>query len=107
MWGQPYGSPLEAWLAAPFVAALGPTAEALRLCYFLLGLGAHPRRLRAGARARPRAALPAAVLVACPPPYLLLLSAAAAAAVSRGARCSAAVAAGCSPSASAGVCAAR
>ena len=39
MWGQPYGSPLEAWLAAPFVAALGPTAAALRLCYFLLGLG--------------------------------------------------------------------
>ena len=42
MWGQPYGSPLEAWLAAPFVAALGPTAAALRLVYFLLGLGLIP-----------------------------------------------------------------
>ena len=38
MWGQPYGSPLEAWLAAPLMAAMGARVEALRLCYFLLGL---------------------------------------------------------------------
>src|SRR5437667_314220 len=75
MWGQPYGSPLEAWLAAPFVAALGPTAAALRLCYFLLGLGLIPVAYALGRALDPRAAFPAAVLVACPPPYFLLLSA--------------------------------
>jgi hypothetical protein len=75
MWGQPYGSPLEAWLAAPFVAALGPKAEALRLCYFLLGLALIPIAYALGRALDPRAALPAAVLVACPPPYFLLLSA--------------------------------
>src|SRR5207249_5817211 len=42
MWGQPYGSPLEAWLAVPFVSALGPTSGALRSLYFLLGLGLVP-----------------------------------------------------------------
>jgi len=75
MWGQPYGSPLEAWLAAPFVAALGPTAEALRLLYFLLGLGLIPAAWALARALDERAALPAAFLVACPPPYLLLLSA--------------------------------
>ena len=75
MWGQPYGSPLEAWLAAPFVAALGPSAEALRLLYFLLGLGLIPAAYGLARALDERAALPAAFLVACPPPYLLLLSA--------------------------------
>jgi hypothetical protein len=75
MWGQPYGSPLEAWLAAPFVAALGTTGEALRLFYFLMGLGLIPAAYGLGRALDPRAALPAAFLVACPPPYLLLLSA--------------------------------
>ena len=75
MWGQPYGSPLEAWLAAPFVAALGPTAEALRLLYFLLGLALVPAAYGLARALDPRAALPAAFLVACPPPYFLLLSA--------------------------------
>jgi len=75
MWGQPYGSPLEAWLAAPFVAALGPTAAALRLCYFLLGLGLIPVAYALGRALDPRAAFPTAVLLACPPPYFLLLSA--------------------------------
>jgi len=75
MWGQPYGSPLEAWLAAPFVAALGPRAEALRLCYFLLGLALIPMAYALGRALDPRAALPAAVLAACPPPYFVLLSA--------------------------------
>lgn len=74
LWGQPYGSPLEAWLAAPFVAALGPTTEALRLCYFLLGLALIPVAYALGRALDPRAALPAAFLMACPPPYLLLLS---------------------------------
>ena len=75
MWGQPYGSPLEAWLAAPFVAALGPTAAALRLVYFLLGLGLIPMAYALARALDERAALPAAFLVATPPPYLLLLSA--------------------------------
>jgi hypothetical protein len=75
MWGQPYGSPLEAWLAAPFVAALGTTTGALRLFYFLLGLGLIPVAHGLGRALDPRAALPAAMLAACPPPYFLLLSA--------------------------------
>lgn len=75
LWGQPYGSPLEAWLAAPFVAALGPTTEALRLFYFLLGLALIPAAYALAGRLDGRAALPAAMIVACPPPYVLLLSA--------------------------------
>jgi len=75
LWGQPYGSPLESWLAAPFVAALGPTTEALRLFYFLLGLALIPAAHALAGRLDGRAALPAAVIVACPPPYFLLLSA--------------------------------
>jgi hypothetical protein len=74
MWGQPYGSPLEAWLAAPLVAAMGPRAEPLRLLYFVLGLGLVPMAWALGRALDPRAALPAAVLVACPPPYFLVLS---------------------------------
>lgn len=75
MWGQPYGSPVEAWLAAPFVAALGPRGDALRFFYFLMGLALIPVAYGVGAALHPRAALPAAVLMACPPPYFLLLSA--------------------------------
>jgi hypothetical protein len=74
LWGQPYGSPVEAWLAAPFVAALGPTTEALRLFYFLLGLALIPIVYAIASRLDVRAALPAALLLACPPPYFLLLS---------------------------------
>src|SRR6185436_7776769 len=75
LWGQPYGSPLEAWLAAPFVAAMGTTGEALRIFYFLMGLGLIPAAYGLGRALDTRAALPAAFLVACPPPYVLLLSA--------------------------------
>ena len=74
MWGQPYGSPLEAWLAAPFLAVMGGRADALRLCYFLLGLALVPVAYALARRLDERAALPAAVLLACPPPYFLLLS---------------------------------
>ncbi len=75
LWGQPYGSPVEAWLAAPFVALLGPTTEALRLFYFLLGLGLIPAAYVLAGRMDARASLPAAAVMACPPPYFLLLSA--------------------------------
>lgn len=75
MWGQPYGSPLEAWLAAPLVAALGPTPAALRFVYFLLGLALIPVAYALAGALHPKAALPAAFLLACPPPYFLLLSA--------------------------------
>jgi 4-amino-4-deoxy-L-arabinose transferase-like glycosyltransferase len=75
LWGQPYGSPLDAWLAAPFLAALGPRAVALRLSYFTLGLALVPLAYLLGAALDRRAALPAALLVACPAPYMLLLSA--------------------------------
>src|SRR5207245_7191642 len=46
-----------------------------RLCSFLLGLGLIPVAYALARRLDPRAALPAAVLMACPPPYFLLLSA--------------------------------
>lgn len=74
LWGQPYGSPLDAWVAAPFVAAMGPTTEALRLPYFLLGLALIPLVYFLARGLDSRAALPAALLMACPPPYFLLLS---------------------------------
>lgn len=75
MWGQPYGSPLEAWMAAPVFAAFGSSPETLRAVYFLLGLALVPAAWALGRALDPRAALPAAVLVACPAPYFLLLSA--------------------------------
>jgi hypothetical protein len=75
LWGQPYGSPLDSWLAAPFVAAMGPTTAALRLPYFLLGLALIPVAYALARALSPAAAFPAALLMACPPPYFLLLSA--------------------------------
>ncbi|HSD29159.1 MAG TPA: glycosyltransferase family 39 protein, partial [Vicinamibacteria bacterium] len=75
LWGQPYGSPVDSWLALPFVAAWGCGTEALRLPYFLLGLLLVPLAYALARELHPAAALPAAVLVACPPPYFVLLSA--------------------------------
>jgi hypothetical protein len=75
LWGQPYGSPLDAWVAAPFVALFGPQTVALRLPVFLLSLALIPLAYFLGQRLHPRAGLLAALLLACPPPYLLLLSA--------------------------------
>ena len=74
-WGQPYGSPLDSWVAMPFVAIWGSSTEALRLPAFLLGLALVPLAYGLARLLHPGAALPAAVLVACPPPYFLLLSA--------------------------------
>jgi Dolichyl-phosphate-mannose-protein mannosyltransferase len=74
LWGQPYGSPLDAWVAAPFVAAMGPTTEALRLPVFLLGLALIPIAYGIAKALHPDAALPAAALMACPPPYFLLMA---------------------------------
>ncbi len=74
-WGQPYGSPLDSWVALPFVAIWGYSVEALRLPYFLLSLALVPLAYALARELHPTAALPAAVLVACPPPYFLLLSA--------------------------------
>jgi 4-amino-4-deoxy-L-arabinose transferase-like glycosyltransferase len=74
LWGQPYGSPLDAWVAAPFVAAMGSTTEALRLPVFLLGLALIPIAYGVARALHPDAALPAAVLMACPPPYFLLMA---------------------------------
>jgi hypothetical protein len=74
-WGQPYGSPLDSWVVLPFVAIWGCSTEALRLPYFLLGLLLVPLAYALARQLHPAAALPAAVLVACPPPYFLLLSA--------------------------------
>jgi 4-amino-4-deoxy-L-arabinose transferase-like glycosyltransferase len=74
-WGQPYGSPLDSWVALPFVAAWGATTEALRLPVFLLSLLLVPLAYALARQLHEAAALPAAVLMACPPPYFLLLSA--------------------------------
>ncbi len=75
MWGQPYGSPLDSWVAWPFVALWGGATEALRVPYFLLALGLVPLAYGLARTLDPAAAFPAAVLLACPPPYFLLLSA--------------------------------
>jgi hypothetical protein len=75
LWGQPYGSPLDAWVAMPFVASWGTSVEALRLPSFLLSLGFVVVAFALARELHPAAALPAAVLAACPPPYFLLLSA--------------------------------
>ena len=75
LWGQPYGSPLDAWAAMPFVAVWGHSVEALRLPYFLLSLLLVPIAYALARELHPAAGLPAAVLMACPPPYFLLLAA--------------------------------
>jgi hypothetical protein len=75
LWGQPYGSPLDAWVAAPLVAALGPTPAAVRIPYALLSLALVAAAYRLGELARAGAGLPAALLLACPSAYVLLLSA--------------------------------
>lgn len=74
-WGQPYGSPLDAWVAWPFVVALGPTTLALRLPYLLLSLALIPLADALARRLHPDAGLPAAFLLACPPAYFVLLAA--------------------------------
>jgi len=74
-WGQPYGSPLDSWVALPFVAVWGCSVEALRLPYFFLSLLLVPLAYALARQLHEAAALPAAVLVACPPPYFLLLAA--------------------------------
>jgi 4-amino-4-deoxy-L-arabinose transferase-like glycosyltransferase len=75
MWGQPYGSPLEPWLTAPLFALLSPDTATLRLAYFLLGLALIPAAYLLARSLDERAALPAAVLMACPSPYFLLIGA--------------------------------
>ncbi len=74
-WGQPYGSPLDAWVAAPCVALLGNSVLAVRLPAFALGLALVPLAYWLAARLHPAAAAPAGLLLACPPAYLLLLAA--------------------------------
>ncbi len=56
MWGQPYGSPVEAWVAAPFFALLGSSAATLRAVYFALGLALIPAAWALGRALDPRAA---------------------------------------------------
>ena len=73
-WGTAYGSPLEAWLMSPLVAMLGASALPLRLYYFLLGMALIPLAWALGAALHPRAALPAALVMACPSGYMLLFA---------------------------------
>lgn len=74
IWGQPFGSPFEPTWVAPFVAAFGPSVAAFRLPYFLLGIQLIPLAYYLAGTLTPRAALPAALLMACPAPYLLMLA---------------------------------
>jgi hypothetical protein len=74
MWGQPYGSPLDAWLAAPVLAAFGWKGVGLRLLYGALGLALIPLAAALAGALDRRAALPAALLMAAPSPYFLLLA---------------------------------
>ena len=64
LWGQPYGSPVEAWLAAPWLAAFGATTQVVRWVYFGLGLALVPLAYALAGVLHPAAALPAAVLMA-------------------------------------------
>lgn len=75
LWGQPYGSPLDGWVVAPFVAVLGSTTAAVRIPYALLALALVAVAHALGETARAGAGGPAALLVACPPAYVLLFSA--------------------------------
>ena len=81
LWGQPYGSPLEAWLLAPVLAATGPSAEAVRVFYFVLGLLLVPAAALVARLLDRGIALHAAVLAAAPCAYMLLLGASPAAAL--------------------------
>jgi hypothetical protein len=74
LWGQPYGSPLDAWLALPFLAAFGWGAIALRAAYFVLGLALVALAYLVAWELEPRAALPAGLLMACPSAYMILLA---------------------------------
>ncbi len=75
LWGQPYGSPLDAWVALPFLAVVGWNANALRAAYFALGLALVALAYLVAREVEPRAALSAGLLMACPSAYMLLLSA--------------------------------
>jgi hypothetical protein len=74
-WGQPYGSAVDGWLAAPFVAALGMTPDAVRLAYLVASLALIPLAYLMGRALDRSAALPAALLLACPSTFFLDLAA--------------------------------
>jgi hypothetical protein len=71
MWGQPYGSPVESWLALPLVDLLGASRLSIRLTYFLLSLALVPLAWGMARSLDRRAGLPAALLLACPPAVLV------------------------------------
>ncbi len=75
LWGQPYGSPLEAWLLAPFLALTGPRSLTVHVFYFTLGLLLVPAAFLVARRLEPGIEWHAATLAAAPSAYLLLLSA--------------------------------
>lgn len=74
IWGQPFGSPLEPLLVAPFVAVWGPGIAPFRWPYFLLGLLLPLLAAALASRLHPSAAWPAGLLAACPPPYFLVVA---------------------------------
>ena len=70
LWGQPYGSTLDAWVATPFVAIWGRRRSGA--CFLPLGSAAAPP---SPSRATASRALCRRGAGRCPPPYFLLLSA--------------------------------
>jgi hypothetical protein len=70
MYGQAYQMAVDAWVAAPFFIALGPTFEALRLSLILWNLAAATALVVGLSRAglRPSYALAATAFFTCAPP---------------------------------------
>ncbi len=74
-WGQSYMGSIEAILAAPWIALLGPTSLALRLIPTLAGLAFIATAYALAARLfSPRVGLVSAALLALGPPFFVILS---------------------------------
>ncbi len=76
LWGQPYGSPVGAWLLAPWLWLTGPRALTVHAFYFALGLLLVPATFLVARALERGAEWHAATLSAAPSAYMLLLSAA-------------------------------
>ena len=76
LWGQPYGSPIGAWLLAPWLWLTGPRALTVHAFYFALGLLLVPATFLVARALERGSEWHAATLSAAPSAYMLLLSAA-------------------------------
>lgn len=76
LWGQPYGSPIGAWLLAPWLWLTGPRVLTVHAFYFALGLLLVPTTFLVARALERGSEWHAATLSAAPSAYMLLLSAA-------------------------------